>query len=220
MRRPGRTSWVATAALATAALGGCFGDTTTEFPPGLEPLEDDTAPAQQGGSYTETLTMVDGELTNYTWVHGRGYILADPGTVWAASKDVDVMASACSTDTYSAEVGVEPEYEYGFRISYEVDQVITIAWDELWRYGTIEGTPSAPTLAMIRYQKVFGSELIQLIEGSVQLHATDDPDVTEIETIEHLAAAGGGASDIRASMQYRFDSLAAVAHGQPQPPCP
>ena len=142
MRRPGRTSWVATAALATAALGGCFGDTTTEFPPGLEPLEDDTAPAQQGGSYTETLTMVDGELTNYTWVHGRGYILADPGTVWAASKDVDVMASACSTDTYSAEVGVEPEYEYGFRISYEVDQVITIAWDELWRYGTIEGTPS------------------------------------------------------------------------------
>src|SRR5438045_565119 len=36
-------------------LSGCFGNSATEFPPGLEPLEEDAVPAQPGGPYSETL---------------------------------------------------------------------------------------------------------------------------------------------------------------------
>lgn len=210
---------VSTAILALA-LAGCFGSEATEFPPGLEPLEDNTVPAQQGGAYTETIAYADGEAPNWLWVHGRGYVLAPPAAVWATLQDGELMAAACSTTRHSIEEGVEPDYEYSFRISYVVEEIITIEWDELWRYGTIEGTPTAPELAMIRYQKVYGSELIQRIAGSIQVLATDDPDVTELQLVEHLNAAGGGVADIRGSMQHRFDAVVAVVHGGEPPPCP
>lgn len=200
-------------------LAACFGNTSTDFPEGLEPLEDNTVPEQQGGNYTETLELVDGE-DHHTWVHGRGYFLAPPGPVWEAIQDPELMAAACATSSHSYELLDDPAYELSFLFHYVVEEFITIEWDEQWRYGTIEGTPAEPTLAIVRYQKVFGSELIRLIEGSIQVLATDDPDVTELQLVEHLDAAGGGASDIRASMQHRFDSIAAVVHGDDVPPCP
>jgi hypothetical protein len=73
---------------------------------------------------------------------------------------------------------------------------------------------------MIRYQKVFGSELIRLIEGSIQVLATDDPEVTELQFVEHINAAGGGASDMRKSAQHRFDGVAATVRGDAVPACP
>ena len=67
-----------------------------------------------------------------------------------------------------------------------MDEIITVAWDELWRFGTVTGTPDAPELAMIRYQKVFGSDFITLIEGSILLRAAEAGH-TELEFIEHLS---------------------------------
>lgn len=200
-------------------LAACFGNTSSEFPEGLEPLEDNTVPEQQGGNYTETLELVDGE-DHHTWVHGRGYFFAPPADVWEVIHDPDLMVSACATTSHSWEIVDDPAYELSFLYHYVVEDLITIEWDEQWRYGTIEGTPAEPTLAIVRYQKVYGSELIRLIEGSIQVLATEDPEVTELQLVEHLDAAGGDASDIRASMQYRFDSIAAVVHGGDAPPCP
>jgi hypothetical protein len=200
-------------------LAGCFGNETTSFPPGLEPLEDNTAP-EQDGAIEQRLELVDGDNGSWAWVHGRGYLLAAPGEVWETMKDPELMATICSTDSHGVETDVEPDYEHSFQLSYFVDDVINIEWDELWRYGTIEGTPEEPGLGMVRYQKVWGSELIYTLEGSIQLHATDDPSVTELQLIEHLAAAGGDISDIRLSMQQRFDSVIAVLAGGVAPPCP
>lgn len=200
-------------------LAGCFGNTSTAFPEGLEPLEDNTVPEQQGGAYTEALELVDGE-DHHTWVHGRGYFLAPPGDVWEAIHDAELMAAACATSSHTIELEDDPAYELSFVFHYVVEDLITIEWDEQWRYGTIEGTPTDPTLAIVRYQKIYGSELIRLIEGSIQVLATDDPDVTELQLVEHLDAAGGDASDIRGSMQHRFESIAAVVHGDEVPPCP
>jgi len=217
---PGTAIGVAILAVLLAVLlAGCQDNVATEFPDGLEPLEDNMVPVPQGGTPTEGISFVTGE-NDYKWVHGRGYILADPATVWAATKDPERMAATCSTDRHTVMLGLEPQYEYGFQLHYEVDQVITVAWDESWRYGTVLGTPATPELAIIRYQKVFGSDFISLLEGSIQVLATDQPGVTEMQFIEHLSALGGSAGQMQDAMQHRFDIVAAVAHGQPLPACP
>jgi hypothetical protein len=204
---------------ALVAASGCFGNETSQFPEGLEPLEDNTAPAQEA-PYEERLEMVDGDNGNWMWVHGRGYLSLPPGEVWTTSKMQELMATVCSTDSQTFTPLDDEMYEHAFEVHYFVDEVINVEWDEHWRYGTIEGTPDAPELGMTRYQKVYGSELIRLIEGSIQVLATDDPEVTEIQYVEHLNAAGGGIGDMRVSMQHRFDAVAAAIRGEEVPACP
>ncbi len=210
------------------AHAGCFGSGSTEFPEGLEPLEANTAPAPQGGTPDEALAMIDGEGHNdevdedYVFVHGRGALHATPGEVWAAVKDGDLLSASCRLDSWSVTPDIDAAYEYSFRVHNLVDDVVTVEWEEEWRFGTVEGTPAAPDLAMVRYQKTYGRDFIYLIEGSIQVlpSAGGDPAITEIEFIEHLAALGGSITDIRNSMQRRFDLLAAVIHGEPEPACP
>jgi len=203
------------AALAVLLASGCFGNESTEFPDGLEPLEENTAPEPDDG-----IAFVSGDNGSYAWVHGRAVVAVEPAAVWAVIETPEMMAAVCATDSHSIEVGVEPDYELSFEVSYTVDEIINVSWDERWRYGTIEGTPEAPTLGMVRYQKVYGSSLIDLLEGSIQLRATDDPAVTVIEFVEHLAGAGGTIEDMTASMQHRYDTVLAVVGGDEQPPCP
>jgi hypothetical protein len=213
----GAMKWAWACGLIVAA--GCQDDVTTVFPPGLEPLEDNAAPQPPGGPSSEELMLVssDGE---HKWVHGRGFIQAPPAAVWAASKDPERMAADCDTTRHVATLGVEPEYEYGFQMHYDVDDILNVAWDELWRYGTIEGVVDAPTFAIIRYQKVFGSDFITNLEGSAIFLATDVAGRTELEFVEHLTALGGSVDNIKRSMQRRFNTLSAVVHGRDIPPCP
>ncbi len=215
MSRSPSLAWVG--ALCALAVG-CQDDIRTEFPEGLEPLEDNRVPAPAGGAPLEQLVTRRGE-DGHKWVHGRGTLLAAPGQIWALAKDGDRVASTCDTDRHTITLGVEPQYEFGFKIHYEVDDIVNVAWDELWRYGTITGTPAEPGLAMIRYQKVFGSDFINLLQGSVQILATADPGQTEIQMVEHLDALGGSADQMEASMRRRFELLAAAAHGTPPPTC-
>jgi hypothetical protein len=212
--------YVAACALASGSMvaAGCQDDVTTVFPAGLEPLEDNAAPEPPGGPSSEELMLVssDGE---HKWVHGRGFIQASPAAVWAASKDPERMAN-CDTTSHSATVGVEPAYEYGFEMHYFVDDVLNVEWDELWRYGTIEGVTEAPSFAIIRYQKVFGSDFITNLEGSAIFLATDVAERTEVQFVEHLTALGGSIDNMKHSTQHRFDVLSAVVHGRDIPPCP
>jgi hypothetical protein len=209
---------VRTLVMLTLIVAACQDDVTTVFPDGLEPLEDNTAPAPQAGAGIEELLTVSipGDPKN---LHGRGVVLASPGVVWAATKDPDHLVARCATTRHSATVGEEPQYEYGWKVHYEVDDIITVAWDELWRFGTITGTPEAPSLAIIRYQKVFGSDFISLIEGSIELRATDDGN-TELQFIEHLSAVRGSVDQMKASMTQRYRTLVELGHGRAAPACP
>jgi hypothetical protein len=205
-------------AVLLALAAGCQDDIVTEFPDGLEPLEDNAVPPITAVAPVEQLATRRGE-DGYKWVHGRGVVLAPPATVWALAKDADLMASVCDTDRHTIALGPEPQYEYGFEIHYEVDQIVTVAWDEVWRYGTVDGTPAAPSLAIVRYQKVFGSDFITTLEGSIELLARPDAGQTELQFIEHLDAFGGSADQMEASMKRRFALLAAAAHGTAPPGC-
>lgn len=206
------------ALVVVTALAACQENVTTVFPDGLEPLEDNEAPVPQAGAGVEELLTVRDDGGDVKIVHGRGLILAPPGVVWAASKDPERLAAVCETDRHEAMIGVEPQYEFGWKIHYEVDEIITVAWDELWRFGTITGTPEAPALAMIRYQKVFGSDFITLLEGSIVIKAADDGQ-TLVEFIEHLSAFRGSFDQIEGSMNHRYRTLVEVAHGRVGPGC-
>lgn len=72
---------------------------------------------------------------------------------------------------------------------------------------------------MIRHQKTQGSDFITRSEGTIQVLATDDPEVSELAFVEHLDAVSGGASDVLAGMQHNYDALVALAHGSLIPPC-
>ena len=208
--------------LAALALGaavsttGCFDDISTEFAPGLEPLEPNEAPLPDEPS---RLSIVSGDGENYMWAHGRGFVPASPAAVWEAAKDASVMVHVCASDEQTVETDVDPDYEYSFEVHYVVDTIVTVEWDELWRFGTVVGSPTDPSLALVRYQKVYGSDAITLLEGSVQVLSTDDPEIAEVQFVEHVEAFGGSTEDLRRSMTYRFDALLAALGEGGAPRC-
>jgi hypothetical protein len=77
-----------------------------------------------------------------------------------------------------------------------------------------------PAFDMIKHQKIDGSSFIKLSEGTVELLPTDDPNVTELEFVEHLNAVGGSDGDVQKGVQHNYDSIVAVTHGGDVPPCP
>jgi hypothetical protein len=210
------------ATVAVIATSACQDNVATPFPAGLEPLEDNLVPVQQGGERTETLRTDSTDDNDEIEIYGRGYVLVDPMTVWAASKNPDANDAACSTNAQMVMPNNDPAYEFSFLVHYVVNNILTVEWDDQWRWGTIEpGTGSGSQFfGMIKHQKTQGSSFIELSEGTIQVTATDDPNVTELAFVEHLQAAGGGVSDVLKGVQHNYDALVAVSHGNPIPPCP
>ncbi|HEY1546441.1 MAG TPA: hypothetical protein VGG28_01405 [Kofleriaceae bacterium] len=195
----------------------CQHDIKTPFPPGLEPLENNPVP-EQTAPYTETLATATGSSSEVQ-VYARGYVLADPATVWAATKTPAAVAATCTTDAQSYTVGNQPQYEFSFLVAYTVNDVLTVQWNDQWRYGTIDSAPD-PFFGMIKHQKTDGSSFITTSEGTIEVTATDDPNVTELAFVEHLQAIAGSSDDVISSTTHVFDSIVALSHGGVIPPCP
>jgi hypothetical protein len=213
--------------LATAALlasAGCQDNIATPFPVGLEPLEDNLVPVQQGGDKLEMLRTTSTDVDSEIAIYGRGYVLVAPTAVWPASKVPEANDAVCSTNEQIVTPNNDTVYEYSFLVHYVVNNILTVEWDDQWRWGTIQdGTGSGSDAAffgMVKHQKTQGSSFIELSEGTMQVTATDDPNVAELAFVEHLKAAGGGVSDVLAGVQHHYDSIVAVAHGNPIPACP
>lgn len=206
--------------LALALLAaGCQHDVTTQFPSGLAPLEDNPVPEQAGSPYTETLAT-SSETSDYIHVYGRGYILVPPAVAWQATMTPGADVALCNTNQQIITPNNDPTYAFSFLVHYVVNDVLTVEWDDQWRFGVIDGTSDAPALGMIRHQKVDGSSFITRSEGTIQVLATDDPGVTELAFVEHLKAVSGSADDVLKNIDHNFASLVAIAHGKPIPACP
>jgi hypothetical protein len=171
-------------------LGACFGSEAHVFPEGLEPLEDNLAAEPGIGE----LTTESGNARP-SWGHGRARYAASSGEVWIALKDPTTLVNTWATDRQNVETEFDPNYEFSFVVNYTVDDLVKVQWAEEFRYGTIEGPPEAPGLGMIRYQMVYGSEFIDLIEGSYQVLAIDET-TTEVQMVQHVQALSGGHEDI------------------------
>ncbi len=193
---------------------GCYGNETTVFPEGLDPLEDNTAEAPSLGS--ETISIVSGRNRDFFWVHGVGYVGQDASTVWQAMTTPEVVASRRTDPNFDILPEVEPQYEVSFGLVYTVKNIITVKWQENWRFGVLEAEEEKPVFATGRYQKVWGTEAISLLEGSL-LVTQIEPGITEIQLIEHLNAIQAGTGDLEQGMQDRFDSILAHSYGDPLP---
>jgi hypothetical protein len=198
------------------ALGGfgCQHDIHTGFPEGIEPLEPNPIPEPSSGPYTETIAL-QADDTGYIHVYGRGFVLADPATVWAAAKNPPAIIAVCSTDQQTVTVGDEPQYEYSFQVGYSVQELVTVTWDDDWRFAVIDGSDADYDLAMIAHQKVDGSSFITRSEGTVTFTPPADgtPNVTELSYVEHLDSVGGDDAAVEENMQHSFDSIVSLAHG-------
>ena len=204
---------------AVILVAACQSDVKTPFPAGLEPLEDNVVPPTDSpDEVLRTQTVNDPDVDSD--VHGRGLVDIDPATLWALSQMPPAMIARCSTDSQSVTLGNDPTYVFSFVVHYVVNNVLTVQWDDEWRYGIVTGTAEAPTLGMIRHQKTQGSDFISLSEGTVEVIATADPNVSELAFVEHLSAASGSPGDLVAGMKANYDALVALAHGLPIPPCP
>jgi hypothetical protein len=205
---------VAIAAL-VLLLAACQDNVATPFPAGLEPLDDNrVGDTDDRSEVLRHQTVSDDPIS----VHGRGYVLTSPGALWALTKEPTAMVARCSTDEQMI-AETDEGYEYSFSVHYIVRDILTVEWDDHWRYGVIEGSIDAPRLGMIRHQKTQGSDFITVSEGTVQVLATDDPEVSELAFVEHLEAVSGSAGDVLAGMQDNYDRLVALAHGAVIPAC-
>jgi len=200
------------------AIAACQDSVSTPFPPGLEPFTDDDVPAglaAPGGEQLATSSSSDGTIRAY----GRGVVLAPPSVLWTAAKVPEAMVARCQTTRRSFTLDDEPQHELSFLVHYVVEDILTIEWDDQWRGDVVTGTGDAPELAIVKHQKVQGSDFITLSEGSIEIRATEDPAVTELWFVEHLDAVSGSASDVIGGMRDNYDALVALAHAQPIPPC-
>lgn len=191
------------------SLAGCFGEEKTEFPPGLEPLEENTAeaPTSNDEPYPEVLSMRRGR-DDYDWVHARAYVHAPISRTWEALRDIDVCVDDGRVDDWSVTWDVEEGYDYSYRIHNVAEDIVTVEFDITWRHGAAEGTRDDPEVVGIRYQKTDGTEFIEILRGSIVLTSVED-DVTELDMVEHLQAAAGGTPEIEAYFQDVFDDTLA-----------
>lgn len=201
-------------ALACLVCAACQDNVSTPFPPGLEPFEDNPLPALPDGPFVEGLRLQssDGDVIR---VYGRGFVTVPLEDLWQAAKSPTPNISSCQTSDATVTENNESQYEYSFLIHYIVHDILTVEWDDQWRFGLV-----LPDLGMIKHQKVQGSDFIDLSEGSIQVLATADPGVTELVFVEHLDAVSAGPSQVQNGMQHNYDALVATAHGTPIPPCP
>ena len=139
-------------------------------------------------------------------------------------QEPDVNIAVCSTNEQMSTPNNDAAYEYSFIVHYVVNNILTVEWDDQWRWGTIQdgtGSGSDQTFfGMIKHQKTMGSSFITLSEGTTEVTATDDPNATQLSIVEHLEAAGGSVDDVLTGVQHHYDSIVAVTHGNPIPACP
>ncbi len=194
------------------STGACFGDEKTEFPPGLEPLEENRAapPVSQDETYPQVLSFARG-TGDFDWVHARGYVHAPISRTWEALRDIDVCVDDGRVNDWSVTYDVEDGYDYSYRIHNVSEDIITVEFDITWRHGAVEGTIDDPELVAIRYKKTNGTEFIDLLEGSIVLTPVED-DVTALDMVEHLDAAAGGTPEIEAYFDDVFSDTLAFVH--------
>jgi hypothetical protein len=200
-------------------IAGCAGNSTTSFAAGLDPLENDTAdwPAPAGNDpHPETIQFAVGSADSYDWAHARAYVHGSITDTWKALKDPDACVDRHNVTSWTVTQNVEPQYTVSFRIHNVVEDIVTVEFENTWRQGATEGTVEEPITVVGRFKKTWGSNYIDLMEGSIVLHAIDD-NTTSMELEEHIDAMGQGSSTAVTTLRGVFDSVVAEVHGQPLP---
>lgn len=199
-------------------LPGCYGETETSFPAGLAPLGESRVEASSEGGFPEELQMVSGSDID-TWVHARGYLHAPVSEVWKALQDEQVFVDRRAVSEYTIEWDTEPEYDVSFVVSQTVEDIITVSYDVGWRQGFVDGTLEGPETVAIRFQKVFGTELIKRMEGSIVL-VTVEEGFSEFQFQEHMETPIPDTDSLESFVTDMYAEMLAWVHGEDLPTYP
>ena len=198
---------------------GCQGTVVTEFPAGLEPLEDLVVEAPEGDgrdAFPETVNILSGETEDYYWGQAVGYVHAPISDVWAATQNPDVNVDRLRVDEWVTETDIETEFDVAYQIAHTVYDVLTVEWTVEWRHGAVSGSAEAPEAVGIRWQKVEGTTFITTLEGSIALFEVDEA-VTEVQIIEHLSALQSSEEEIVNYFSDMYAEIVSVARGDGLP---
>lgn len=202
-----------------ALLAGCGRSVVTEFPPGLEPLEESKAPWPTGTSddrYPEEIELVGGTSDEYYWAHARAYVKAPLEDLFPVLCTPAVNVDRREVDEWEVEYDVEKGYDCSYAIYNVVHDVVDVEFTITWRHGVTRGEKSDPEQVNSRWQKTEGTTFIELLEGSIEAVIIDD-DVAGLAIVEHLDAIQSDESTITSYLRDMYASIVAAAHGEPLP---
>lgn len=226
-----------TVAIALCALlaSGCFEDIDTPLPDAgadagmddggpcraeLSPWEENTAefPAAEGSEmFPETINYVETDwIRGANGMHARAYVHADIVTTFEAVRNPLAGADRRDSVTFTYEEDVDPDFRWSHQSHLIVPDIVDVEFSLFWRSDICQGTPEAPTLTATRWQKISGSSAIPLLEGHIHC-VPITADVTGLEIQYHLDAFAADHQTIRDYLQGYYDSIVALAHGDPLP---
>ncbi len=218
--------------LALVALAGCYDNESSAFPNGLGPWSDNDAPmptAEGGDPCPETIafgpedtfhgTNAAGASYESNSVHARACIHQPASVVWEALQDPLVGRDQTTVNSFSVIDPPNPEECDGlYQSQINAGSPFSVDFRLCWRMGVIEGTDDAPTLVAARWQKVWGTSILKVMEGSVLLYPFEgDPSITVVEYEYHLNSIGSDYGTIRTYLGVLYGRLADRAHGRPLP---
>lgn len=160
-----------------------------DFPTVLEPLEPIRASLPDGEGYPETVNVISQDGDDYAWVHARGYLHLSLDDAWAALRNDLVYVNQRTVASYSVEEVDSEVYDYVYLVDNEVQDLVTVEFTNEWRHVGNLTDKGEVSDVVVRWQKIAGTDFIQLMEGSVEIIPVDgEDDVVEIRIIEHLKA--------------------------------
>ncbi|MCP4921846.1 MAG: hypothetical protein GY913_33515 [Proteobacteria bacterium] len=183
-----------------------------EIPEGLAPLADNTAPLPD----SEGIHVVSGEDGDVDWAHAQGLIDADVATVWAALQEHEVVVDRAVVSEWSVVEDTDADYDVSFQVHNTVNDILTVEYTREWRQSVVHETEEGAELVGIRFEKIDGTDVIDVMVGSVILSATEDGQ-TRLDMVEQLVALQRGPEPLVAYLEDLFEDAQAHSHGEPLP---
>ena len=175
----------------TYFLMGCISNDVeqNEFPKILEPLDDIRVEPPEGDGYPEEIAVLSEDGTDYAWAHARGYLHLSIEDAWTALRNDLVYVNQRDVTNYTVTEMDSDTYNYIFQVENEVQDILPVEFTNEWRHVGHQNDKEETSDVVVRWQKIEGTDFIQLLEGSVEILPIDGEDsIVEIRIIEHLKA--------------------------------
>lgn len=195
-------------------LTACQKDVVTEFPDGLEPLED-TLLVDAPEGYAEEVNVASGEGDDYAWAHARGYLSAELDQAVDCMRQGEIMVDRRSVDEWTITDLDDPQYDFSVEIWNLVYDLVDVEFTNQWRQSVVEDAEYGEVLA-VRWQKTEGSDFLPLLEGSM-LFLPVDEGVLEVQIIEHLDALIDPEETAAQTIEDYYTELRAHVKGEDLP---
>lgn len=160
-----------------------------EFPSVLEPLEEVRVGLPEGQDYPEEVKVLSQDGEEYAWVHARGYLHLSLDDAWTALRNDLVYVNQRTVTEYTVEEIDSDVYDYVYLVNNEVQDLVTVEFVNEWRHVGNLNEKGEFSDVIVRWQKIEGTDFIQLMEGSIEIiPVADEEEVVEFRIIEHLKA--------------------------------